>query len=180
MNNQSFNIILIVAIGLFVATGFELHRREEEETTLPVEPDFPQTDGDGREMVSRELRKYFDRFEREAEKRGLLIDPYAFNIQASIEHTGRPNIAGTCFRHVSGYNPHLLIIERTKWNTYNDLRREMVVFHELGHCIADLPHSDGSDGNICHSIMNSGLSGCTVDYNSSTRASYLDDFFLNF
>jgi hypothetical protein len=56
--------------------------------------------------------------------------------------------------------------------------KEYIVFHELGHCVLNRPHTEDSFSNgVCSSIMRSGNGGCYDYYNRFTRQYYVDELF---
>ena len=64
------------------------------------------------------------------------------------------------------------------WNSASESAREMIVFHELGHCFLQRGHNDNKqDDGTCVSIMRSGKGGCIDFYTSSNRGSLLDELY---
>ena len=130
----------------------------------------------GYDGVEEALWIYFDRFEEEAQKRGLSINLRASNISGEIIDLGDEDVAGQCT-----YNSHLpnhVSIDLSFWNEAPDLYKEFVVFHELGHCELARDHRDeATENGICVSLMRSGLGDCRDNYNTITRAAYLDELF---
>ena len=124
-------------------------------------------------LVDRELWTLFEKFEMEAKKRGRNIDLVTQEIQATIEAVPAPHV-GLCNRTT---NNRAIIIDQDYWITRSDNKKELLVFHELGHCSLNLGHQRDQAGGICKSIMRSGLDGCIDDYNATNRAKYLDDLF---
>lgn len=125
--------------------------------------------------VDEELWQFYREFEEQAAVRGVQIDLNSFGTGV-IEELHPDGVAGQCT-----YGSHVadVAIDKSFWNrTSSYLLREMVVFHELGHCYLKLGHEEGvlSDGT-CASIMRSGLQNCRDNYNSATRADYLDELF---
>ena len=122
------------------------------------------------------LQIYFDRFEQEALNRNILVDLADSQISGTIDDIDETNVAGQCFFH--SHTPNQIVIDRAFWNNASPLLREMVVFHELGHCYLGRGHREAQNNQgICLSIMRSGLSGCLDNYNSDTRDAYLDELF---
>lgn len=125
--------------------------------------------------VDEQLWNYFSSFEQEAMARGVQIDLRNLEISGVIENISENGVAGTCQygRHI-----HHVTIDRSFWNRNSHLGREMVVFHELGHCALERGHKEVEDRNgSCLSIMNSGTSGCRVLYSQANRDYYLDELF---
>ena len=127
-------------------------------------------------LVDQRLIPYFRTFEAEAAARGVLVDFDEFPVSASIESIPNDDIAGTCNYHY--YEPNVVTIDLEFWNAVPTLRREMIVFHELGHCYLGRGHLETAFNNgICTTIMNSGTSGCYVAYTVQNRDYYLDELF---
>ena len=126
--------------------------------------------------VDEALWTYFARYEQEATARGIEVDLVAANITGVIEELSEDNVAGQC--NYSSQSPNHVMVDESFWNSAPDRIREFVVFHELGHCDLLRGHREGTNPNgTCISIMRSGLEDCDDNYNSFTRATYLDELF---
>lgn len=89
--------------------------------------------------VDPELRDWFSAFEAEIGVSTVKVSGYLSN---SSDY-------GSCFME-----SQTVVINKQVWGTATDLEKEFLVFHELGHCAAMLPH-DSSIKNGCEvSIMN--------------------------
>lgn len=126
--------------------------------------------------VQTELWIYFQRFEKAASDRGITIDLTSHHIHGKIEPLQTSAMIGIC--HYDPNAPTRIIIDEAFWTRASSLRREMIVFHELGHCYLELEHQDEAhnDGR-CKSIMRSGSGDCLDKYTFSTREEYLDELF---
>jgi len=125
--------------------------------------------------VDRALWPYFEAFEEAAERYNLNIDLEQLDITGVIEEIPEEGVAGTC-QH--GLHIHHVTIDINFWNQFSSNRKEMVVFHELGHCVLGRGHTEEEDDNgSCLSIMNSGTSGCNVLYNKTNKTYYLQELF---
>ncbi len=126
--------------------------------------------------VPAALWPYFQRFEEEAQLRGETIDLSTKNITAEIMEISESGVVGTC--SFSSHEPNHIVIDQSFFNQTGDLFKEMVVFHELGHCVLFRGHREDvyADGT-CVSIMRSGLEGCHDNYRNHTRDTYLDELF---
>lgn len=135
---------------------------------IPSENTYPNVDA--------ALWSYFAAFEYEAALRNIRVDLAQERIQGSIENITESNVVGQC--SYGGYARSHVVIDQNFWSRTNDLSREMIVFHELGHCFLYRDHTEGrfTDGT-CLSIMRSGLQACRDNYRSSTRDFYLDELF---
>ncbi len=122
------------------------------------------------------LLAYFDRFEIAAAERGLDIDVVGEGITAEFMDIDDEGVAGTCT--YGSHTPGHIVIDQNFWVRASDLFREMIIFHELGHCALFQGHREGVHPNgTCESIMRSGLEDCYDNYRVATRESYLDELF---
>ena len=128
-------------------------------------------------FVDSSLQEYFDRFAAEGALRNVVVDYEASKVSGYIRLITAPNVIGQCAHDPN--QPSTVIIDRTYWNIANDLQKEFLVFHELGHCVLNRDHLDEADdqGN-CISIMTSGSSQCKINYNLNTREKLLDELFM--
>jgi len=125
--------------------------------------------------VDVRLQAYFKKFEEEGNKRGLTIDLAKANIAGSIAKINVKGVVGLCNSNNRG-----VIIDEDFWARSSHASKELIVFHELGHCYLLLPHrTDVANEGICKSIMRPGDGGCLDFYNATTRVKLLDDLFFN-
>ncbi|MFT5264269.1 MAG: hypothetical protein ACI8YQ_003015 [Polaribacter sp.] len=123
-----------------------------------------------------ELWDYFQRFEEEALLRGERIDLNTRNLTAEIMEITEDGVAGTC--SYSSHAPNHIVIDQSFFNQTSELLKEMVIFHELGHCVLFRGHNEATHANgTCASIMRSGIEGCRDNYREATRKTYLDELF---
>ncbi len=128
--------------------------------------------------VPASMWEYFQRFEEEGLERGYVVDLNAQNISAEIREISEDGVAGSC--SYGSHTPGHIVIDQTFWNQASDLFREMVIFHELGHCSLFRGHSEATNANgTCQSIMRSGTGSCRDNYRFTTREGYLDELFEN-
>ncbi len=129
--------------------------------------------------VDPALQSYFEEFEYQGSLRGMQIDLTEAGLIATIEELGEEHVAGQCTYGAAIDNE--ITIDKGFWNDFpQTLIREMVIFHELGHCYLERGHREGAHSNgACISIMRSGLEDCIDNYNSLTRKAYLDELFSN-
>lgn len=155
----------LLCIGLFLTTACQ-----KEEDITPVEEVTSSFN------VPDELTIYFTRFEQAAQERGLILDLAAMNISAEIEPITEDGVAGTC--SYGSHQPGHIVIDQQFWEGSGVNFREMIVFHELGHCALFQGHREGRFANgTCASIMRSGLEPCRDNYHAGTREQYLDELF---
>ena len=127
-------------------------------------------------LVDERLIPYFLEFERQGAFRGVETRLADLQVRGYIKSIQEDDIAGTCTYRAS--QPNVVTIDLEYWNAVPALRREMVVFHELGHCVLGRDHLETAFSNgVCTTIMNSGTSGCFVAYTTENRAYYLDELF---
>lgn len=124
--------------------------------------------------VTAELCPYFQRFEEEAANRNLTVNLKLAGIKGNLVNISKGYV-GLCSTH----GEKEIQIDRDFWERSSDLNRELIVFHELGHCFLDRRHSNQKtvDGT-CASIMRNGLGGCVDFYTKRTRSQLLDELFL--
>lgn len=121
------------------------------------------------------IQEYFDRFETEASFFGLEFDVAGKNIYGIISDLDSNRIGNCSF---SKNHPRRITIDREYWDGANDMEREYVIFHELGHCYLERIHDNSKSGSgMCRSIMQSGESDCYLIYNGKTRDYYLKELF---
>ncbi len=126
--------------------------------------------------IPKEVDVYLNSFVREAELRGHDFS----NIRQGliIKFTDLPyNKAGSSqsflFRKTIKLAPLI-------WKQMNDRQREMLVFHELGHCVLGRQHkNDELLLGECASIMKEGGENTCVDnvFSESWRRYYIDELF---
>lgn len=127
--------------------------------------------------LNDDLVPYFELFKKEAALRGVDFDNNKEKIEGYIQNLNVSGVAGVCRRNDGDFNRSILI-DKSYWNQADDLKREYVVFHELGHCFLLRDHVDSPDSTgTCISIMYSGTGGCNIDYTASNRDYYLDELF---
>jgi hypothetical protein len=144
----------------------------------PIADNLIETDETGYANVPSNMWSLFQRFEEEALERGYQIDLKTQEISAEISEISEEGVAGSCT--YGSHDPGHIVIDQTFWNQASDLLKEMVIFHELGHCSLFRGHTEGSHPNgTCLSIMRSGLEDCNDNYRVSTRETYLDELFEN-
>ncbi len=126
--------------------------------------------------VDAELWSYFEKFEKEAANRGVTIDLAAAGITGSIEKIHAHGTVGLCNHRLD--QPNHVILDLDFWNAASDNSKEMIIFHELGHCYLERGHRDDKKGDgTCASIMRSGRGGCIDFYTKSNKAEYLDELY---
>jgi hypothetical protein len=126
--------------------------------------------------IASGLQPYYDSFLLEAESRNYPLSEDQLDIRMLFANIGNSNILGQCtFRNGE---QDVVEIDRFNWKTFDETKKEFVVFHELGHCILKRGHLDAvdSDGN-CLSVMHSSVDLCKFDFTGVNRDLYLDELF---
>ena len=127
--------------------------------------------------VQPELRPFFLAFEEEATERGISINLTELGITGNIVNLGGGGVIGLCRRNDN--EPNRIAVDPVAWQNGTDAFRELVVFHELGHCVLDREHRDEQENGVCLSIMHSGLTDCTVSLEDTViREEYIDELFF--
>lgn len=126
--------------------------------------------------IPEALTPYFQTFKEKASENGLIVDYEAANLTAEIKLINEGSVAGTC--STNGHDLRHITIDKAFWNQASHLVKEMIIFHELGHCILGRGHEEGSFSNgICRSIMRSGLGTCRDAYISQNRDYFIEELF---
>lgn len=126
--------------------------------------------------LDTELELYFERFASEAANYDIDFDYQTDRVEGYLTQVEEQNVSGKCERN-SVY-PNRVYIDIDFWRRANDLNREYVVFHELGHCFLDRGHLDDSNAaGVCLSMMQSGEGNCKDTYSQLTRSVYLEELF---
>lgn len=151
---------------------------EDSSQTTPL-PQFIEVGEATRSFdnVDTRLWVYFERFEDAATERGINFSLEEANVSGSIEEEpGHPS-SGGCSQDSNGTMHHVSIREDF-WASSTPTQREILIFHELGHCYLQRQHENAvlEDGN-CASLMRSGSSFCRDNYFVDTRDYYLDELF---
>lgn len=161
-------------LAVAIATGAGSCERDVIDPMPTPEPEPPTK----RANVDERLLEYFDRYEAEAELRGITVDLSAFQLTGYIREIEEDGVAGECTYDPNA--PNRLVVDEELWYGENtsDLLKEYVVFHELGHCERLRGHreDENRDGR-CVSLMASGTGGCRAVYSSLNREEILDELF---
>lgn len=129
------------------------------------------------EITTNELDIYLQRFEDEAQQRQFQINLDEIELETTIQEIDEKGVAGIC--HYSSAHPNRITIDKTFWDNASEFMKEMVVFHELGHCVLGRGHrEDATSRGFCKSIMQSGTGTCNLAYNSENRTYYINELFF--
>lgn len=92
--------------------------------------------------VDPEVQPYVNRFIEEADKRGILIDFSDTGLSIRLVDLG-PEEAGRCSeRGTATSGNHDIEIDRSYWAEVDELEKERLIFHELGHCELNRSHDN--------------------------------------
>lgn len=145
---------------------------QEEEVLEEMAPPAPA----GYVGVDERLWIYFERFEEEAQSRGVAVDLRQAQITGLLEEIEQDRVLGQC--NYQRNNHSRVTVDESFWNATSDGGKEFVVFHELGHCFLLRDHLEDTFLNgTCSSIMRSGNGACRDNYTRLTRGAYLDELF---
>ena len=176
MRNSSQTSLLIAGLFLLALTACQKDFAEPIQEQPIVEAGPKSYPG-----VDRALWPFFERFEIEAAAQNLDIDLIQTETTGVIEEIDEENVAGLC-SYSSNRLGHIVenhvTIDLEFWNRFSDNVKEMIVFHELGHCVLGQDHREGQFTNgQCTSIMRSGTLPCRDAYNAANKDYYLGELF---
>lgn len=118
------------------------------------------------------LQSYVEKFSQDAARFGRQTNTSHVVVQfGTVEKSGA---AGEC--KVDEAGNRTIVINEEAWSGYGKQYREMLIYHELGHCVLNRTHSTdlGSDGNP-DSLMYPNLFYAAVyEFN---RDGYLNELF---
>ena len=141
------NVILICGIIIiFVITGCNKEKHQ----------DIPES-----------VIQYVNLFFCQAQKHGLDINLEDFDLTIIF---GNIDVEASC-----QIRKNTIILDSVHWNNSNELEREFVIFHELGHCILERGHySDKFQNGECKSIMRCGIlcDDCSTNFISKSWQEY--------
>ncbi len=130
------------------------------------------------------MQSHVDRFLLEAERRGRQVDISKLSFEFENDLTSGPNrglVVATC---TQTQDLHLIQIDTTNtfWIFGGEMGHEEVVFHELGHCILDRPHTESKLTNDAFaSIMRAQGSLSYGNFNALVRNEIIHrrDYYLD-
>ena len=152
---KCFRLLLLLLTGLFVPAC------QKYQHSLP-----------------EELDPFVDKFIEEAGKRGRDLSQIKEGL--IIQYEDLPDKSGgKCTR--SFFFPNRISIDKFFWQQMNDRQKELLLFHELGHCVLNRDHRNErlSQGE-CTSLMDGNEEGffCSNNfYSKKWRDYYLDELF---
>jgi len=128
-----------------------------------------------KEKIDTDLQIYVDQFFIEAEKRGMNLKRR--KLEVVFNDTIR--VCGLGYKDYEGKGTRRVEINMTShcWKQESELRKEILLFHELGHAILERGHKNRRLPNgMFASIMTEG-SGLYSEYRLELRDYYVDELF---
>ena len=126
--------------------------------------------------IDEKLQPYFDTFIREANYRNKFwfVDDLIIQFEEELPKKNNLEILGNCDTN-SGGTPVVTINKKT-FKRLSQNEKEMLIFHELGHCLLYKGHNDDlDDDGVPVSIMNKyAFSGNVYAKN---REGYINELF---
>ncbi len=129
--------------------------------------------------VQPEFQPYLNDFLNEGQARGKSFDLSERDFILIFKPSGEPSTsaAGEC-NVVPGDS---IIIDQGWWNSFDPSQKEVLIYHELGHCVLGRHHDDSKlRTNECKSLMTAIIGGnnCSMNiYSEIWRTFYLDELF---
>ena len=128
-------------------------------------------------QVPAEVQPYVERFVEEAAARGRTLSVEGLNV--GFAETSRTSAsAGMCHHLVSGRPQIVLDTNTVNWKN-GDASREILIFHELAHCLLGRTHRDDRlpNGNYASMMRSEGDPVYGFRLNRFKRSYYLDELF---
>lgn len=104
--------------------------------------------------IDPKLQPYVDRFQQVARSQGKIVS--TLNVEVRFGTTTASE-QGEC-RIVLFQTPTVIISDLIPWDDFDDLAKELLMYHELGHCILFRQHthefrSDGTQDSIMNGVV---------------------------
>jgi hypothetical protein len=136
---------------------------------------FSCSKSDEGKTIADDLFPYYENFIYEAEIRKIKLLDEDLDILMYFADIPNNNTLGQC-RFTAGSN--LIEIDRFYWRSLDEVEKEFLIFHELGHCVLQRGHRDDTDANgNCRSLMHSVVGICNFDFTGPNRTLYIDELF---
>ncbi|MEZ4848016.1 MAG: hypothetical protein R3B93_05215 [Bacteroidia bacterium] len=128
-------------------------------------------------IIPSEFQEYVDRFIAEGAVRGYEIDFSDTGLLIEFRDAVDTESGGVCF-----LGRHHIQIEKFYWDNANDLEKEGVIFHELGHCELDRLHRNDTlpNGEWLSRMRGDPIpqwASAVINYSGSRREYYIDELF---
>jgi hypothetical protein len=133
-----------------------------------------------RVVAPEEIMPYVEKFIEEGEARGHSIRTIKVRIQFVDDldegEAGHCKVVGVGIVLVAARVYKKIKIDRESFEAASAIQKEIVIFHELGHCALNRAHDDDLlDSGAPKSMMTSG--GSIYGYYQTNREYYLDELF---
>ncbi len=107
----------------------------------------------GADQEQGEFRSYVDRFEKESLEHGRDLKGLAHTVPVQFGET-KPTDFAVC--RVSVFGEPTIDVNKAKWGLIDEVTKEQVIYHELGHCILHREH-DASVVSLHSNDLDSGV-----------------------
>ena len=152
----------IICIIVLLITFFSCEKKVIPSSSTPVQP------------VKNDLTDLIAKFNNEAEIRGKKVNTQNFSI--ILDAILSKGYVGLCEKEQNRVR-----LDSTFWNKMSIYEKELLLFHELGHCILGRGHLNTSYANGEYkSLMRAGDSNFgdkAIDFYGKKRKYYLDELF---
>jgi len=117
------------------------------------------------------FKSYLNIFLDQASQRGVYVDVDSLIVDFSDIHiTDKENVLGVCY--LSPGSPPVVNIDRVHWRSLGLVERQLLLFHELGHCLLHRDHVEDSTISIMNPYL---ISAQTFSKNEEGLMSELFD-----
>jgi hypothetical protein len=87
--------------------------------------------------------------------------PWSVSIGFGVSYSDSGDAAGSCY-HSPSTNSDRILIDVKYWAMYDDTAKELLVYHELGHCVLKRRHVEDHD-SIMRPILFDTIAGYEAD-----------------
>ena len=158
--------VLVFCLAFLLSCGSEDH-------TNPLHPVVPDRGHEKKIVLDEELAPYVWSFEADWQKNhfGLPeIEDLIVEFGVIEQDPETPTfILGKCY--VKQDTTPRIVIDTTRWDKMSDVRRETLMYHELGHCALFRQHVEGVNTSIMNPLL---ISSKTYEEN---REELLEELF---
>lgn len=116
---------------------------------------------------------YVEKFENDAEAINQTSNFHVGDIPINFGDTRKDTYDGVCLKYPNGDRE--IIIKKSWWDNTDVTQREVLIYHELGHCRLNRSHDDSTYLNQKTSIMNP-IVPTSYSYNQH-KFGYLSELF---
>lgn len=170
---KTFQILSLIA--LLLLTGSCAKSKQQKSPCSPCGRSAAAVDTgpDDAGGPGGDFATYFERFEQRARENGQEIETNQIGIKFANNFGDR--VMAVCIQRAG--LPSEIEVNKSYWDKFGDTKREMLIFHELGHCSLDRRHrsevdSRGRPMSLMYDTMFS------VTTYSDLHADYMRELFL--